>query len=201
MHDKILLTTAYLPPISYFTLLSSSASVFIEKNENYVKQTYRNRCYILSPHGRQLLVVPVLEGSRHKIGITEVRIDYSKRWQQVHLRAMVSAYKNSPFFDYYFDDIENTISAGFEFLWELNNSLLKVVLDVLKIKMLPEFTAEFEKTGKSDYDYRYIINPEKPVNESLKYTQVFMNNGFVPDLSIIDLIFNMGPDSLLFIQK
>src|SRR5512133_2136255 len=106
MPGKILLSTAYLPPVDYIGLITGADEVTIEKEENYIKQTYRNRCYILSPAGPQLLSVPVYEGSRHKILIRDVRIDYSKRWQHVHLRAIVSSYTSSPFFDFYFDRVE-----------------------------------------------------------------------------------------------
>ncbi len=92
MAGKILVSTAYLPPVEYFSLISRADEVLIEREENYLKQTYRNRCYILSAHGPQLLSVPVYLGSLHKTPVKDIRIDYSKRWQQVHLRAMTASY-------------------------------------------------------------------------------------------------------------
>ncbi|EFK96299.1 WbqC-like protein family, partial [sediment metagenome] len=113
---KILVSTAYLPPVAYFSMLFYADEVLIENKENYVKQTYRNRCYILSANGPQLLSVPVLLGSFHKTNIKDIRIDYTKRWQQVHLRAMTSSYRSSPYFEYYFDRIEKIISTNHEFI-------------------------------------------------------------------------------------
>ena len=91
MAGNILISTAYLPPVDYFSLFIRADQVFIEKEENYLKQSYRNRCVILTAHGPQLLSVPVYMGSLHKIPVREIKIDYSKRWQQVHLRAMTAS--------------------------------------------------------------------------------------------------------------
>ncbi|MCX6255506.1 MAG: WbqC family protein [Bacteroidia bacterium] len=120
MAAKILVSTAYLPPVEYFSLILRADEIFIEREENYLKQTYRNRCKILSAHGPQILSVPVYLGSLHKIPIKDIRIDYSKRWQQVHLRAMTASYNSSPFFEFYFENIEKIISKNHEFLLDLN---------------------------------------------------------------------------------
>ena len=110
MAGKILVSTAYLPPVEYFSLISHADEIYVEREENYLKQSYRNRCYILSSHGRQLLSVPVYLGSQHKTPVKEIRIDYSKRWQQVHLRAITASYSSSPYFQFYFENIEKIIS-------------------------------------------------------------------------------------------
>jgi hypothetical protein len=200
MPDHILISTAYLPPVDYFSLISQAAEVFIEANENYIKQSYRNRCYILSSHGPQLLSVPVLEGSRHKIPIKEVRIDYSKRWQQVHLRAIFSSYKCSPYFDFFYEPVEKVITGHHEFLWNLNLELLDALLKMLNIKKQIQFTAGFEAPMNESYDYRYRLEPGKNLFENVNYLQVFNNlTAFIPNLSIIDLIFNQGPDSAKYL--
>jgi hypothetical protein len=201
MPGKILLSAAYLPPVDYFSLIAGADEVFIESNENYIKQSYRNRCYIVTPAGRQMLSVPVLEGSRHKIPITQVRIDYSKRWQQVHIRALTSCYKSSPFFDYYFDSIEEIISADYEFLFQLNISLIKALLVKLNLDRPLLFTTSFEPPENKPFDYRNQIHPDKqPLVTSKEYYQVFnQNKTFYPNLSIVDLIFNMGPDASRYI--
>ena len=198
MKGKILLSTAYLPPVEYFLLISNTDEVYIEREENYIKQSYRNRCYILSAHGRQLLSVPVYLGSQHKTPLKEIRIDYSKRWQQVHLRALTAAYNSSPYFQYYFENFEKTISRKIDFLIDLNTELLQTVLDILKLKIKLTCTTDFEPAGFSDNDYRYNISPKKQSQFSVKeYMQVFNNNcRFVQGLSIVDLIFNMGPEAV-----
>jgi hypothetical protein len=197
MAGKILISTAYLPPVEYFTLVSGAEEIFVEKEENYIKQTYRNRCYILSAHGLQLLSVPVFLGSLHKTLVKDIRIDYSKRWQQVHLRALTASYNSSPYFEFYFEKIEKVISGDYEFLIDLNMELAEVILEILKIKKNFSYTSVYEPVGKISNDYRYNITPKKEsVFSEKKHPQVFnITDGFVPRLSIIDLIFNMGPEA------
>ena len=124
MQKNILLSTAYFPPVEYFAIISDASVISVEKEENYHKQSYRNRCYILSPHGPQMLTVPVYGGSLHKVPVREIKIDYSKRWQQIHLGAIISAYGSSPYFAFYFEEIEKIISTDFDLLIDLNHSLL-----------------------------------------------------------------------------
>lgn len=197
MAGNILVSTAYLPPVEYFSIISQVEKIFIEREENYLKQTYRNRCTILSAHGRQLLTVPVYLGSLHKTQIKDIRIDYSKRWQQVHLRAMTASYNSSPYFEYYFENIEKIISKNHEYLLDLNTELTESVLTILKMKRTISYTSDFEQAGKMVYDFRYRITPKKKSQYHHKeYFQVFNNgDGFIPGLSIIDLIFNMGPEA------
>ena len=198
MGGKILVSTAYLPPMEYFSLMLEADEVFVELEENYLKQSYRNRCYILSPHGLQLLSVPVCLGSQHKTPIKEIRIDYSKRWQQVHLRAMTASYSSSPYFQFYFGNIEKVISRKTDFLIDLNMELTESVLKMLKLNIRLTKTTHFEPIREADNDFRYKISPKKKSQFVIKeYMQVFnTDNRFVHGLSIIDLIFNMGPEAL-----
>jgi hypothetical protein len=198
MAGKILVSSAYLPPVSYFSIISKAEEVLIEREENYMKQTYRNRCYILSSHGPQVLSIPVLLGSIHKTPVKNIRIDYSKRWQQVHLRAMIASYNSSPFFEFYFEYFRKIISKNHEFLLDLNMELAIVVLELLKIEKSLTYTDIFEPVEGKEYDFRYKITPkiksDFPVKE---YFQVFnTGEGFIPGLSILDLLFNMGPDAI-----
>ncbi|MCX6325212.1 MAG: WbqC family protein [Bacteroidia bacterium] len=198
MAGKILVSTAYLPPVEYFSIISQADEVLIEKEENYLKQTYRNRCYILSASGPQLLSVPVYLGSLHKTPVKDIRIDYSKRWQQVHIRAMTASYNSSPWFEYYFENIEKIISRNHEFLLDLNMELIESVLAILKIKKTISYTANFEPVGDMENDFRYKITTKKESHFAVKeYLQVFnQDKSFIPGLSIIDLVFNMGPDAV-----
>ncbi len=198
MSGKILLSTAYLPPIEYFSCILRADEVYVEKEENYVKQSYRNRCYILSAHGPHLLSVPVYLGSLHKTPLKEIRIDYSKRWQQVHLRAITAAYGSSPFFQFYFEYFEKVISKKIEFLLDLNMELTESVLKMLDIKIKLHYTAKFEPARGSENDLRYRISPkESSLFACKEYLQVFKTGDhFAGGLSIIDLIFNTGPDAV-----
>ena len=198
MPGKIYLSTAYLPPSEYFSKIRNADDVFIESDENYIKQSYRNRCNILTAGGLQYLTVPVYLGSFHKTHIRDIRIDYTKRWQQVHSGALVTAYNSSPYFLYYFEKLESIINKNHEFLLDLNMELLREILLLLRIDSHPEYTSHFIPVNTLEGDYRYKISPKKKSGFVQKeYFQVFNGiHGFVPGLSIIDLIFNMGPEAV-----
>jgi hypothetical protein len=197
MPRKILITTAYLPPVEYFSVISHADEILIEYEENYLKQSFRNRCYILSSHGLQGLTVPVYLGSQHKTPIKDIRIDYTKRWQQVHLRAITASYSSSPYFQFYFENIENIISGNNVFLLDLNIELTVSVLEILKLRKSLTCTTSFKPVKDAENDYRYKISPKKESHYSAKeYMHVFdTGNRFIHRLSIIDLIFNMGPEA------
>ena len=197
MPGKIYLSTAYLPPAEYFARIRDAGEVLIEREENYHKQSYRNRCYIMTAGGTRYLTVPVYLGSLHKTHIKDIRIDYSKRWQNVHLGALTSAYNSSPFFIYYFEAFEKIILRDYQFLLDLNMELISEILKILKIEVQPVYTTEFMPVNSARGDYRYTINPKKESPYVQKeYFQVFNYlHGFVPQLSIIDLLFNMGPEA------
>jgi len=198
--NTILVNTAYFPPVNYLSLFSTAEKVLIEREENYIKQTCRNRCSIYSANGPMNLTVPILLGSFHKTPVKEIKIDYSKRWQQIHLGALQSSYKSSPFFEYYFSSVENVILRNHRFLLDLNLHSLEVSMEATGIRIPVDYTKEFVTDSGEPWDYRNRINPKKKDEESLggfkKYNQVFEDRyGFIPGLSIIDLIFNAGPDA------
>lgn len=201
MVKKVLFSTAYLPPVGYFIPINDDVELSIEKEENYIKQTYRNRCYLLSAHGLQLLTVPVYEGSLHKVSIKDIRIDYSKRWQQVHIRAMISSYNASPYFEFYFEQFEKIISGNHVFLIDLNTRLTELILNILGLDNKICYTTCFEKPDTVANDYRYTISPKKESSFRIKkYPQVFESEPSGQEyLSIIDLIFNCGPDSVKYL--
>lgn len=196
MPGKLLLSTAYFPPAEYFSLVKNADDILIEQHENYPKQTYRNRCRILSSNGVTDLSVPVLKGAGPKTLIKDIAIDYSKRWQQVHIRALASAYSRSPFYQFYREAVEKQIGRNHKFLFDLNYELLNYCLDVLKIKKSVGYTRSFEPEAGQAYDFRYRISPKiKPDFCEKIHIQVFSNTSFIPGLSILDLIFNTGPDA------
>lgn len=201
MPGKILLSTAYLPPIEYFFHILNAGEVLIEKQENYLKQTYRNRCYIMSAGGPLPLSVPVYQGSFHKTAVKDIRIDYSKRWQQVHLGALTSSYSASPYFLYYFEIIGKIILARHEFLLDLNIELLRALMKMLRSETIVSYTSDFKPVERSSEDLRYSISPKrKSLYKARHYLQVFgSEKDFVPGLSIVDLLFNMGPESINYL--
>jgi hypothetical protein len=201
MPGSILLSTAYLPPAEYFAKIINAGEVLIEREENYLKQSYRNRCYILSVSGPQVLTVPVYLGSFHKTSIKDIRIDYSKRWQQVHLGAIVSAYSSSPFFLYYYEELEEIILSDHKFLLDLNMNLLLSVLKMMKLEVNISYSSDFKPVNKTENDFRYRISPKKKSDYVIKtYLQVFsQEKGFTGGLSIIDLLFNVGPEAFKYL--
>jgi len=194
---KLLISSAYMPPVEHLSLIARADEILIESEENYLKQSYRNRCYILSSHGIQSLTVPVYQGSLHKTPLKDIRIDYSKRWQPVHLGALTAAYSSSPYFLFYFETIEKILSRKTEFLLDLNSELLDAMLSMIKINARVKYTAHFEPVGKAENDYRYSISPKKPILFPVRdYTHVFNCPGELTGrLSVMDLIFNMGPEA------
>lgn len=196
MPGKVLLSTAYFPPSEYFSRIRNADEVCIEYYENYLKQTNRNRCRILSSNGIMTLSVPVRKGDQVKALVKDVMIDYSKRWQQVHIRALASAYSRSPYFQFFSESIEKILLGNHRFLIDLNDELLRKCLEILKLNKCISYTYSFEPAREADYDFRYRITPKiRSECYEKSYIQVFGTNGFVSGLSILDLIFNIGPES------
>ncbi len=198
MTGVVILSTAYFPPAEYFFLIAHSRKVLIEKWENYHKQTYRNRCRILGANGALTLTVPVLRGSFHKTPLRDLKIDNSRRWRELHLRSLTSAYATAPFYEFYFDAIGAVIRKPFTFLLDLNTEALAAVTDATGITTQTAFTEEYLPEGISTEDYRYLITPKQPScvdgYKDMPYIQVFSERfGFVPGLSIIDVLLNNGP--------
>jgi hypothetical protein len=198
MANAVLLSTAYFPPAEYFFLIAHSPKVVIEKWENYHKQTYRNRCRILGANGPLMLTVPVLRGSFHKTPLRDLEIDNSRRWRDLHLRSITSAYATAPFFEYYYDAISTVISRPFRFLLDLNAEALVSMTNAIGLSTEISFSEEFMEEGILAEDFRYIISPKEPSSVTgftyMPYMQVFSERfGFVPGLSIIDVLLNNGP--------
>jgi hypothetical protein len=180
-----LFTTAYLPSVSYITECLRSDNIIIEAFETYKKQTCRNHCDIYGPNSKQKLSIPVIKVNGNHTFTKDVRISYSQNWQKLHWRSIETAYNNSPFFLFYRDHLEPFYKKKFDFLLDFNTKLLEVLLIILGIKKEIRFTDHFENA---------IDSSDNLILQT--YTQVFSAKyGFLPNLSIIDLLFNLGPDA------
>ena len=186
----------------------SPSVVYIEACENFQKQSYRNRCRFYAADGVQTLSFPIVhEDGTHKIPITEIKIDYKKPWVLQHERAIISAYGMSAYFDYYKDELFAILEAGYEKLFDLNMALLRFFIEKTGIKVDLRLTEDYHKESRYE-DLREVIHPKRP-NTILRdlslekpYFQVFSGKyGFQSDLSIMDLLFNEGPDSILYLKN
>lgn len=196
----MVLSTAYCPPVSYFSVLRQGG-VTLEKYENYQKQSWRNRCNILTANGVEALQVPV----RHKESVvrdghdasrlvSEVLVDYSKGFMTRHKRAIDSAYMSSAYFEYYRDEFFSVLDSQPQKLWDLNLGVINFLLDKFGIPM-PAVTENYVGVDT-------CIHPKRPDTCYIKrpYYQVFSHKfGFVPNLSAIDLLFNEGPGAVAYL--
>ncbi|MDR2293010.1 MAG: WbqC family protein [Prevotellaceae bacterium] len=201
--DKIYLSTAYFGNIQYFSKFVAAKKICIEQHENYIKQSFRNRCEILTANGKLSLVIPVERNDGNKILIRDVRISYAQSWQKSHWRALNTAYNSSPFFEYYSNDLKHFFEHKEKYLFDLNTKITSKILELLEIDK-PIFFTENYKTFDSDFmfDCRNNINPktrqikEDKIFMPQKYYQVFIQKtGFTANLSIIDLLFNEGTNA------
>ncbi|MBA3682650.1 MAG: WbqC family protein [Bacteroidetes bacterium] len=206
---NILLSTAYWPNLHYFYYILNSEKIVIENFENYHKQSFRNRTQILSANGKLDLSIPVKKINTKEL-IKDVEIAYTESWQTNHWRAITSAYKNSPYFEFFEEEINYFYSKEFKFLMELNTEQLKLILKLLKIKKEISFTSAFEKEPNHLTDLRSTIHPKINFTEdktvasklTIPYYQTFESKfSFHPNLSILDLLFNKGLETVEYLYK
>ena len=193
----MVLSTAWFPPAEFFALLAKNSVVYLEACESYRKQTWRNRCRILTANGPMDLRVPVVhDGTRL---ITDIRVDWSTDWLRQAEYAIDSAYYSSPFFIYYRDELFALLDQRPDTLWEMNLSIIDFFCR--KIGIAPEIIPTSDFVLSPEGDCRDLLSPKHPGPETVRpYWQVFKDKfGFVPGLSIMDLLFNEGPESLTYL--
>jgi hypothetical protein len=199
---QILIESHYLPSITYFNALANASLITLEKHENFVKQSYRNRCHINTSQGQTVLTIP-LTAKHGRVSIKDVRIDHTQKWLNNHWRSIQTAYGNAAFFEFYAQDLNSVLFKKFEFLYDLNYHLLSMCLKWLKWEKPIQETLAYNSDINDSLDLRDVINVKKKEEniqhvKVVPYTQVF-GNKFVPDLSIIDLVFCVGPQANKYI--
>ncbi len=193
----ILVSSSYLAPISYYSALYGASSVFIEHQEHYVKQTFRNRCLIAGPDGPLPLTIPVVKPNNPHCPISQIRISDHGNWRHLHWNALKSAYGQSPFFEFYEDDFRPFYEPDWEYLVDYNLDLLQLVCRLIDFQPTIRVTEVYQSAPVDVSDLRF---PAQFPSLMRPYYQVFaQRQGFLPDLSIVDLLFCMGPESILYL--
>ena len=189
----VLLSTAYLPNVYYLYQVIHHDKIILEKHEHFIKQTYRNRCEIVTANGKLSLSIPLIKQADKEL-ISDKKISYAEDWQKQHWRAISSAYKNSPYFEFFEDEFKPFYENKYELLFDYNTQLLQTILNILRIKKEIEFTQNFENNSINTVDLRHLselTNSDAPVIKP--YYQVFADKlGFMPNVSCLDALFNIG---------
>ena len=204
--NNILLNTAYFPPVQYFSEIKNCSEVLIEQYESYGKQSYRNRCDIMTANGVMTLSVPVVKASSLKILTKDVLVDYSTNWQKLHFKGIESAYKNSPYYDYYMDNFLPFFERKEKYLIDLNTKILQEVMDNICLRRSLKFTEDYYPVPENLEDLRDVIHPKPSRRRAERpfipkpYHQTFAERfPFTPNLSILDLLFNAGPEVMTYL--
>ena len=206
---NVLLVTSYWPNLHYFFYVLNASIIQIEQFDNYSKQSYRNRTQILSANGILNLSIPIKKNKSEKV-VNSIEISYKEDWQKNHWRAITSAYKNSPYFDFFEEDLKVFYSNKYNLLIDYNLDQLKFIIKVLKQKKNIQLTKQYESNPESVIDLRTIIHPkqsylsDKLVANKLdqSYYQTFENKiSFTPNLSILDLLFNKGLHTIDYLKS
>lgn len=198
--NTALLSSTYFGPMQWYQKLARYDEVWLEEHDSYQKQTYRNRCVIATTQGTQALTVPVERG-----GDGRVRISDHGNWRRLHWNALVSAYSESPFFDYYADDLRPFFERRWTWLYDFNHDICHTVCGLLDLHPNIRLTESYLKAPAMD-DFREAINPKHPAPDAdfdaRPYYQVFgRKHGFIANLSVLDLLFNMGPEGIFWLVR
>jgi hypothetical protein len=201
--ENVCLTSAYLAPVEYYSAMAKADTVFLEHYEFYEKQSYRNRCNIAGANGQLALTIPVEKSKGLRMLTRDVRISEHSDWQLQHWRSIESAYNSTPFFEYYKDDLIPFYEKNWTFLWDFNAEIQAKMLELLDLQVDVQLTKEYKVDfDENVQDVRNSIHPKKEtdVGSFKTYYQVFEQRfGFIPNLSSIDLLFNMGNESILIL--
>ena len=204
----VLLSTAYLPPVEWFAAYAQAETVWLEAEEHYLKQTYRNRCILLNVSGSVELSIPVSKTVPNHCRVREMRITYAENWPRNHWRSIETSYSTSPYFLYYRDYLEPFYQQRYDWLWDFNLEMLSVLLRLLRLPERHRLTEAYEAQPSGKGDFRARIHPKRrsepdyPFRGQEPYRQVFAGQQpFTPHLSVLDLLCNLGPESAAYLLR
>ena len=199
--NNILLYPTYFPSISHYIAMIAAESVTFEVEDTFQKQTNRNRMYIYSPNGIQMLNISVKHNDANN-NFKDIKIDNQYNWQKNHFKSLEAAYKNSPFYEYFIDDLQPIFEKKHEFMLDLNFEIFEKINDALRISIPFDKTTEYFHEVNDKTDFRNLVNGKKDATQIEPYTQVFDNkHGFINNLSILDLLFNEGRYAVDYLKQ
>ena len=202
--NAILIESQYIGSCSYWNFLLKSNEIYIDKHEHYVRRSYRNRAHILGANGLLRLSIPLESGKSQHSAMSDVRISYNENWQNLHWHSFTSAYRRSPFFEYYEDHFRKFYEEKFELLIDYNFQFMQTIANILKIELNTKFSEKYY--AKDEFfgtDYRSLFLPSKQTSfEFASYPQVFNDRfPFEKDLCVLDLLFNVGTRSKEYLMS
>ena len=201
---KLLVHPTYFPSIATFCAIVQNDVVW-EAHDNFQKQTYRNRCYICTDKGKHMLNIPIkhVGGDEGRQKYAEVEMDRSYDWKKLHWRTLETAYRTSPFFEFYEDDLKSLFEGEEKSLYQFNLKTIEAIGNCLGIQIPSEKTEEFQPNLSENLDARFLVEAKKKLRVQLEpYSQVFEDrHGFYPNLSVLDLLFNEGTNALSYLRQ
>ncbi len=199
---NLLLHPSYFPSISQFVAMAQADKITFEMEDNFQKQTNRNRMYIYSPNGIQLLNIPIKHSRETHQKTKDIRLETAFDWQKQHFKSLEAAYRSSPFFEFFEDAIQPIFEKKHTFLMDLNFQTIEIVAKCLRMELSYQKTEEYFHEAPLFLDHRALINGKKDTTQLTPYTQVFEEKqGFISNLSILDLLFNEGRFALDYLKK
>ncbi|MFY0713976.1 WbqC family protein [Seonamhaeicola sp. NFXS20] len=201
--NKIIIHPTYFPNIAHFVGMVKAKEVMFEVEDNFVKQTYRNRTNIYAANSKLVLNIPVIHSQKNRQKYKDVKIFNAEKWQLNHWKSLLSAYRTSPYFEYYEDELLPLFQKKADYILDFNFKCFEVICNCLQLDLNISKSESFEKNVESKVDLRFLVNAKKEQPQNFeKYTQVFCNkHGYISNLSILDLLFNEGPNALNYLES
>ena len=200
---NILLHPTYFPNLAHFVAMAHANEVVFEVEDHFLKQTYRNRCYIYGANGKLALNIPVVHSQKNRQKYKDVKIFNVEKWQDQHWKSLLSAYRTSPFFEYYEDELQPLFEEKTNFILDFNFKCFETICECLQMDLNTSKTEVYQKETENAADYRYLVDAKKGYLKPFEtYNQVFQEkHGFINNLSILDLLFNEGPNTVNYLES
>ena len=200
---NIILHPTYFPNIAHFVAIVNADNVIYEFDDSFLKQTYRNRTYIYAANGKLALNIPVVHTQKNRQKYRDVKIFNETKWQDLHWKSLLSAYRTSPFFEFYEDDLQPLFNQKADYILDFNLKCLEVICDCLQLDLKTSKSVIYQKHIENTVDFRPLVNAKKEETKQFDtYTQLFSDkHGFISNLSILDLLFNEGPNALNYLES